>query len=233
MELNPDGPLAIPLWVNGHALLTMTDEFIEVPDALDGRSPRKVPVCGAGEAAEVAAASAAAQPGWAAMPLPARMTLLSALADALEGYASHFAKLLRQDSGWDEGRAGAEVAAAVAALSDTALGNSGVVAVASDATQPLAGLLRLAAPALASGATVVLKPSPRAPAAAYALCELATRAGWPAGVLNLLHGDEAALEGLCGAETVSELAFAGAPELVAKVAAIAERQGKPFRSLAA
>lgn len=44
------------------------------------------------------------------------------------------------------------------------------------------------APALAAGNTVVLKPSEVAPLAPFALAELARRAGFPPGVLNVLTG---------------------------------------------
>ncbi|WP_327248605.1 aldehyde dehydrogenase family protein [Streptomyces sp. NBC_01320] len=44
------------------------------------------------------------------------------------------------------------------------------------------------APALAAGNTVVLKPSEIAPLAPFALAELARRAGFPAGVINVVAG---------------------------------------------
>ncbi|MEM7585150.1 MAG: aldehyde dehydrogenase family protein [Acidobacteriota bacterium] len=45
-----------------------------------------------------------------------------------------------------------------------------------------------AAPALAAGNSVVLKPSERAPLLAIELCRAAREAGMPDGVLNLIHG---------------------------------------------
>ncbi len=115
-----------------------------------------------------------------------------------------------------------------AAAGATATGGSGVVAVVSDHTAPLLGPLKYAVPALLAGATVVLKPSPKTPAAAFALAELSARSGFPGGVFNLLHGDLAAVEGLCADDDVSLLLFAGEPALGSKVATIATRHGKPF-----
>ena len=97
--------------------------------------------------------------------------------------------------------------------------------------QPLAGLAVAAAPALLAGATLVVKPSPQAPAAAFALCELATRSDWPAGVLNLLHGDGPAIEGLCAAG-VDRLIYSGDAALGAKVGELAAAQGTPFATAA-
>ncbi len=45
------------------------------------------------------------------------------------------------------------------------------------------------APALATGNTVVIKPSERTPAVGQLYAELALRAGFPAGVFNLIQGD--------------------------------------------
>ena len=96
-----------------------------------------------------------------------------------------------------------------------------------DATRPLAGLAAAAAGPLLAGATLVVKPSPQAPSVAYALCELAQRGDWPAGVLNLVHGDGPAISGLCAAG-VDRLIYAGAPALGAQVGLLAEAAGVPF-----
>lgn len=228
MNMAPDGPMAIPMWVNGHAYLTVTESFFDVIDAQTGDAVRRVPLCGASEAAEAANAAKAAQPAWAALAVAERQAHLSALADALAGYAGHFAKLVWQETGKSEADAAAEVEAAVAALRSWSAGEAGVVAVLADASHPLAATVQLAASALAAGATVVVKPSPKAPSAVFALCELSARAGWPAGVLNLLQGDEAAIDGLCASSAIDRVAYAGDAALGGKIAAIAARHGKPF-----
>ena len=51
-------------------------------------------------------------------------------------------------------------------------------------------ITRKAAPALAAGCTIVIKPDPATPLSALALCELAQRAGLPAGVLNVVAGSD-------------------------------------------
>ena len=227
MEFAVDGPKAIPLWINGRAFLTMTPSFFDVVNPDSGEAVYRVPLCGADEAAEAAAAAHAARPAWSASAPATRQTRLDALADALEGYAGHFAKLLRGDTGIDEAAAAAEVAAAVAALRGAEVGDAGVVAVVVGVTSPLAGLAEAAAPALRAGGCVIVKPSPQAPSAAYALCELSGRAGWPGGVLNLVQGDTAAIAGLCAA-AIDRLAYAGEAALGAQVGALASAAGKPF-----
>ena len=228
-----DEILAIPLWLNGHAYLTMPPAFFDVRDARSGQIRRRTPLCGAREAQAAVDAACDALQSWATLTVEARARLLTRLTEALSGYADHFAGLIGEETGKDGAAAGAEVTAAVHVLRAVATagagtGGNGVVAVVSDQLAPLLGPLQLATPALLGGATIVLKPSPQAPSAAFALAELTARAGFPGGVVNLLHGDLAAVEGLCSAPAVSMVRFAGDRELGTRVAAIATRHGKPF-----
>jgi succinate-semialdehyde dehydrogenase/glutarate-semialdehyde dehydrogenase len=75
---------------------------------------------------------------------------------------------------------------------------------------PAAMITRKAAPALAAGCTMVLKPSELTPLSALALAALAERAGIPPGVFNVVTGDPAAIGGeLCASPTVRKLSFTG------------------------
>jgi acyl-CoA reductase-like NAD-dependent aldehyde dehydrogenase len=65
----------------------------------------------------------------------------------------------------------------------------GLVAGITPFNAPLAFTALKAAPALAAGNSVVLKPSERAPLVPVAVCEAAQEAGLPPGVLNLIQGD--------------------------------------------
>ncbi|MCH8103986.1 MAG: NAD-dependent succinate-semialdehyde dehydrogenase [Proteobacteria bacterium] len=75
----------------------------------------------------------------------------------------------------------------------------GVVACITPWNFPNAMLTRKIAPALAAGCTVVCKPANATPLSAYAFVELAERAGIPAGVINIVTGETAAI----GAELTS------------------------------
>ena len=54
---------------------------------------------------------------------------------------------------------------------------------------PAAMITRKAAPALAAGCTIVIKPAEQTPLSALAIVELAEEAGVPEGVLQLVTGD--------------------------------------------
>jgi succinate-semialdehyde dehydrogenase/glutarate-semialdehyde dehydrogenase len=82
---------------------------------------------------------------------------------------------------------------------------------------PLAMITRKVAPALAAGCPVIVKPAEQTPLTALALAELADRAGFPAGVINVVTGSAAAAP-LIGAELtgnplVRKLSFTGSTEV--------------------
>ena len=62
----------------------------------------------------------------------------------------------------------------------------GVVAAITPWNFPIAMITRKAAPALAAGCPIVIKPASETPLSALALCELADQAGIPAGVFNVI-----------------------------------------------
>lgn len=76
---------------------------------------------------------------------------------------------------------------------------------------PNAMITRKAAPAMAAGCTVVIKPDAGTPLSALALCELAQRAGIPPGVLNVIVGSDAQAIGevLTQHEKIAKFTFTG------------------------
>ncbi len=87
----------------------------------------------------------------------------------------------------------------------------GVVGAITPWNFPAAMITRKAAPALAAGCTVVCKPAIQTPYSALALAELAERAGVPAGVFNVVTGQDAPAIGgeLTGDVRVRKLSFTG------------------------
>jgi succinate-semialdehyde dehydrogenase/glutarate-semialdehyde dehydrogenase len=75
---------------------------------------------------------------------------------------------------------------------------------------PSSMITRKISPALAAGCTVVIKPAEATPFSALALAELAHRAGFPPGVLNVVTGKAAAIGGeMTSNATVRKLSFTG------------------------
>jgi succinate-semialdehyde dehydrogenase/glutarate-semialdehyde dehydrogenase len=79
---------------------------------------------------------------------------------------------------------------------------------------PSSMITRKVSPALAAGCTVIIKPAEATPYSAFALAELAHRAGFPPGVLNVITGDAPAIGGeMCANPTVRKLSFTGSTEV--------------------
>jgi succinate-semialdehyde dehydrogenase / glutarate-semialdehyde dehydrogenase len=86
----------------------------------------------------------------------------------------------------------------------------GVTAAITPWNFPSAMILRKAAPALAAGCSMVVKPAPETPLSALALAELAQRAGIPAGVLSVVPGPAEEVGGvLTSSPVVRALSFTG------------------------
>lgn len=90
----------------------------------------------------------------------------------------------------------------------------GVVAAITPWNFPAAMITRKAGPALAAGCPIVIKPATETPYSAFAMAELADRAGIPKGIFNVLTGASREI----GAEmtsnpTVRKLTFTGSTEV--------------------
>lgn len=86
----------------------------------------------------------------------------------------------------------------------------GVVAAITPWNFPNAMITRKAAPALAAGCSMVVKPAPQTPFSAIALAVLAERAGLPVGLLSIITGDAAEIGGvMTSSPIVKKMTFTG------------------------
>ena len=96
----------------------------------------------------------------------------------------------------------------------------GVVACITPWNFPNAMLTRKVGAALAAGCTTVCKPATATPLSAFAMVELAARAGIPAGVINVLAGRTSAIgDELTSNPIVRKLTFTGSTEVGKKLVA--------------
>ncbi|RCX09767.1 CoA-acylating methylmalonate-semialdehyde dehydrogenase [Extensimonas vulgaris] len=80
--------------------------------------------------------------------------------------------------------------------------------------------------AIATGNTFVLKPSEQDPMVTMRLCELALEAGIPPGVLNVVHGGEAAVNAICDHPDIKAISFVGSTRVGTHVYQRASLAGK-------
>src|ERR1700692_4894697 len=82
------------------------------------------------------------------------------------------------------------------------------------------------APALACGNAFILKPSERDPSVPMRLAELLLEAGLPAGVLNVVNGDKAAVDTLITDPRVKAVGFVGSSSIAEYIYATGTAHGK-------
>jgi succinate-semialdehyde dehydrogenase/glutarate-semialdehyde dehydrogenase len=192
-----------------------------------------VPRCGAAETRQAIEAASAAWPAWRARTAGDRATLLLKLRDLMLDHREDLAVLMTAEQGKPLSESRGEIAYAASFLEwfaeegkrvygDVIPGHQadrrilvlkqpvGVVACITPWNFPSAMLTRKLGPALAAGCTVVAKPALETPYSALALAELAHRAGFPPGVVNVVTGDARAIGGeLTGNPLVRKLSFTG------------------------
>ncbi|HEY7492559.1 MAG TPA: CoA-acylating methylmalonate-semialdehyde dehydrogenase [Candidatus Tectomicrobia bacterium] len=85
--------------------------------------------------------------------------------------------------------------------------------------------------AVVAGNTFVLKPSERTPLGAVRLAEIFQEAGFPAGVLNVVHGARETVEALIAAPEVQAVSFVGSAPVARQIYEEAARHGKRVQAL--
>ena len=85
--------------------------------------------------------------------------------------------------------------------------------------------------AVVAGNTFVLKPSERTPLGGARLAELFVEAGFPSGVLNVVHGAAETVEALLAHPMVSAISFVGSAGVARHVYQVAAANGKRVQAL--
>ncbi|MEO3859532.1 aldehyde dehydrogenase family protein [Acrocarpospora sp. B8E8] len=189
--------------------------------------------------------AAAVQPGWAALPYTERAAVLRRAAERLTARAATLRELIVRETGCIPGKADYEIGAATgelfeaAALAARPIGELlpsnhagrfslaerlplGVVAAITPWNFPLILAMRVIAPALALGNTVVLKPSPETPLCGGAeLASLFADAGLPDGVFQVVQGGAEVGERLVAHPSTAMVHFTGSTTVGRAIAATA------------
>ncbi|MBB3227213.1 aminomuconate-semialdehyde/2-hydroxymuconate-6-semialdehyde dehydrogenase [Luteibacter sp. Sphag1AF] len=197
--------------IDGHAAPSRTGRYLDVFEPATGQPFARCPASGPTDVDAAVQAASRAAPGWAARSAEDRAAILMRLADLIESRTQSFAEAESQDSGkpvalalrLDIPRAVANLrffasaitqwqgeshAMASNAINYTLRQPIGVVGCISPWNLPLYLFTWKIAPALAAGNAVVAKPSEVTPYTAWLLGTLTMEAGFPPGVLNIVHG---------------------------------------------
>ncbi|MFO7188414.1 MAG: NADP-dependent succinate-semialdehyde dehydrogenase [Pseudomonadota bacterium] len=185
---------------------------LEVRNPATGEIIGSVPNMGAAETRAAIEAANAAWPAWRAKTAKERAAILRKWYELMLAHLEDLAVLMTAEQGKPLVEARGEIQYAAAFIEwfaeeakrvygetiPATQGNRrivvlrqpvGVCAAITPWNFPSAMITRKAAPALAAGCTMVVKPAPQTPFSALALAELAERAGVPKGVFSVVTGD--------------------------------------------
>src|SRR5438045_1993514 len=219
---------------------TRSGETFAVSNPATGEVLAEVPRLGADETRRAIAAAGDALPRWSTLPARERAQILRRWADLVVDHLDDLAQLLTAEQGKPLAEAKAEILYAASFLewfgeeAKRIYGDTiptymddrrivvlkqpiGVSAGITPWNFPAAMPTRKAAPALAAGNTMVLKPAEQTPLTALAIAKLGEEAGLPAGVFSIVTTDEAGAptigRELTSNPLVRKLGFTGSTEV--------------------
>ncbi|MFI5272261.1 MAG: CoA-acylating methylmalonate-semialdehyde dehydrogenase [Ktedonobacterales bacterium] len=237
-------------WVAAH-----TADTLPVPDPATGELLAHVPLSGAEDVRDAAAAGHAAYLKWRDVPVIERVQVLYRLKALLDARTGDLARTVSAENGktvseaTGEVRRGIEVIEFACGMPSLLQGRSlqdvsrgvdtimyrfplGVVAGISPFNFPAMIPLWMAPVAIACGNAFVHKPSERTPLSANLLGELWQEAGLPAGIYNVVHGAKAVVDGMLSDPGIAAVSFVGSQPVAAYVYATAAANGKRVQALA-
>lgn len=238
IELNDTGLWQTLGHINGKWVSAENGITFLVTDPATGAHLADVPDMGASETRLAIDAANAALPAWRTKTAKERANILRKWFDMCMAAQEDLALLMTREQGKPLAEARGEVAYGASFLEwfaeegkriygdvipshgadkriITVKQPIGVVAAITPWNFPMAMITRKCAPALAAGCTVVIKPAEDTPLTALALAELAKRAGFPDGVINVVtasHGADIGNE-LTGNPIVRKLSFTGSTQV--------------------
>lgn len=223
-------------------------------DPARGEPIARVPFAGRAEVDAAVGSAAAAQAPWGEAPLGRRAEIMFAFRQHVLGHSDELAALVTTEQGKTLADARGEIARGIEVLeyacgmpkllqgahsSQLATGVDahsllqplGVVAAITPFNFPVMVPLWTLAGAIACGNAVVLKPSEKTPGAALRLAALATAAGVPPGVLNVIHGDHTTAGLLLAHPGIDAVSFVGSTPAARQVHERATAAGKRVQAL--
>jgi malonate-semialdehyde dehydrogenase (acetylating)/methylmalonate-semialdehyde dehydrogenase len=229
-------------------------ETLPVYNPATGEVIDQVPLSGPAEVDAAVAAALAAYRGWSRTPLMERVRLMFRFKALLDEHADELAAIVTRHHGKTLDEAGGEVRRGIEVVdfacgAPTLLQGRTLREVSTGVDQDLyrypvgvcAGIPPFNFPvmiplwmfplAVVAGNTYVLKPSERTPLGAVRLAELFGEAGFPEGVLNVVHGAAPAVDALLTHPDVRAISFVGSAPVARHVYETAARSGKRVQAL--
>ncbi|WP_105031092.1 CoA-acylating methylmalonate-semialdehyde dehydrogenase [Arthrobacter ruber] len=243
----------IPHYIDGRRVAE-AERFGPVFNPATGEQEKEVALASASRIDEAVAAAQAALPGWRSASLAKRAAVFYRVRQLLTERKSELAAILTSEHGKVLSDAEGEISRGLeniefaTGLSHMLKGERseqvssgvdvhsirqpvGVVACITPFNFPAMVPLWMIGSAIACGNTVLLKPSEKDPSSSVFIAELFTEAGLPDGVLNVVHGDREAVEGILDHPGVKAVSFVGSTPIAKTIYARAAANGKRVQAL--
>ena len=247
--MTDETPQNLRNYIGGTWIESSAKRTSQVRDPATGERLAEVPISGPADVERAVSVAAEAHRTWRKVPALARTHTLLRFRELLERNFEELARTITTEHGktLDEARGelrrGVENVAHACGAQGQLLGDSlGDVAAGIDVETHLEsiGVFVAVTPsnfptmvplwflpyAVATGNTFILKPSSRVPLAVSRIFELAAEAGFPAGVVNLVHGDSETGRELISHEGVAGVSFVGKTDAAREVYRAAAAGGK-------
>ncbi|WP_078413683.1 CoA-acylating methylmalonate-semialdehyde dehydrogenase [Priestia abyssalis] len=241
-------------YINGQWISAQSSETLEVINPATREVLAKVPISTKADVNLAVQAASQAFKTWKNVPVPKRARILFKYHSLLMEHHEELAELVVQENGkaykeaYGEVQRGIEcvefATGAPSLLMGETLGNIaeeidsemyryplGVVGGIAPFNFPMMVPLWMFPLAVACGNTFVLKPSERTPILANKLVELFSKAGGPAGVLNVVHGAHDVVNGLLEHGDIKAVSFVGSQPVAKYVYERAAAEGKRVQAL--
>jgi malonate-semialdehyde dehydrogenase (acetylating)/methylmalonate-semialdehyde dehydrogenase len=229
-------------------------ESLPVFNPATGEEIERVPLSGPADVDQAVRAAAAAFPAWSRTPVMERVRLMFRFKAVLEEHFEELAGIVTRHHGKTLEEARGEVRRGIEVVdfacgAPTLLQGRTLRDVSGGVDQDLyrypvgvcSGIPPFNFPvmiplwmfplAVVAGNTFVLKPSERTPLGAERLAELFLEAGFPEGVLNVVHGAAAAVDALLTHPEVKAVSFVGSAPVAQHVYETAAAHGKRVQAL--
>ncbi len=243
----------IPLWIDGKAV-PHTGRMGEVYNPATGQVIRRVPLADAKIVDAAVQAATKALPAWRDMPSLRRSRILQRFLQLMQDHQMDLAKLVSEEHGKtipdaagsiQRGMEVIEFACGIPHLlkgehaenvgtqvdSHTLRHAVGVCAGITPFNFPVMVPLWMFPVALACGNTFILKPSEKDPSASVRMAELLKEAGLPDGVLNVVHGDKAAVDAILTHPGIHAVSFVGSTPIAKTIYETSAKYGKRVQAL--
>ncbi len=241
-------------WINGTPWNGTAERRGDVFDPATGQVTKQVDFASRATVEEAIAAAKAAFPGWRDASLTKRATTLFAFRELVNKHKEDIAALITEEHGkvlsdaLGEVTRGLEVVEFACGIPHLMKGGySEGVSTGVDVhslRQPL-GVVGIISPfnfpamvpmwffpiAIATGNTVVVKPSEKDPSAIMFIAELWKQAGLPEGVFNVVHGDKEAVDTLLEHKDVKSISFVGSTPIARYIYETGTKNGKRVQAL--